>query len=146
MPQLSKQLPFSTCARGQLLCPARTEPAGSCSWHLQAGKGHLAFFLPFKSRASVNPGRPPLGAGAGMEGVPAKPNSLICKTFALSPSASSPCPSISRGFWNFPVYRMRTTTSTFLPKELIRIQPIKIFAEDWCWEMLNYDLADIVIY
>lgn len=43
--------------------------------------------------------------------------------------STSPLP-VSRGFWNFPVCRMRTATPTFLPKQLIGIQPTKTSAED----------------
>lgn len=56
---------------------------------LKLGRATWPFSFSFKSQAAVSPGTPPLGAGTAMEGVPAKPNSLIGKTFAPWPGVSA---------------------------------------------------------
>lgn len=57
--------------------PAWLELAAAAVEVFKLERATWSFPFSFKSQAAVSPGMPPLGAGTGMEGVSAKPNSLI---------------------------------------------------------------------
>ena len=107
--------------------PAQLGLAGGRGGDPEAGKGHLAFFIFFQKPGSresrhATPGCRHSNGRCACQAKLSHWKNLCSMARCFS---TSPLP-VSKGFWNFPVYRIRTT---FLLKQLIGILPTKTSAE-----------------